>query len=548
MEKGKLKRFLIIASVVLAVILISMTYMFVLNNTERVTLGFNNIVGILMPFIIGAVIAYLLKGTCNFFERILLKVFSKLKKSGSNTNAKLINVIAVFLSYIVWAIAISALLYIVISQVVDSVLQFINIELPVYIDSFANFCLDLINEHEYIANVAGEKTTAELNELLTLAPEQKLQTMLRILSGNEIVSDGVSGIIQSDSFNAASLISQVFSGAVSAVSTIVDAVIGVIISIFILINRKALAKYSSLFLHCVFKSDKVVNAIVDEFKFADKMFGGFLEGKIIDSTIVGLIYYIVLELMGITYAPLIAVTCGVTNIIPIFGPFIGAIPSGFIILATEPELLIPFIIFVFVCQIIDGYIIDPHIVGGNIKLPAVWVIFAVICFGGLWGFPGLLVGVPTFAVIYDICGKIGVSLLKKNGKYSLLVQYRNEEKALSSKKKKRKKKSVFQATDEEKQNGDELNTSSIDVIAETVAESVADKVADSIVDAFAGSMAEAIAVAVAESIPDNVDTAVADSVAETVKEKLTDTVSEKVVEALTTNKPDGVDESNNNEE
>jgi hypothetical protein len=244
---------------------------------------------------------------------------------------------------------------------------------------------------------------------------------------------------------------------------------------------------------------------------------------------------------------LIAVNCGVTNIIPIFGPFIGAIPCGFIILATQPELVIPFTIFVFACQIVDGYIIDPHIVGGNIKLPAVWVIFAVILFGGLWGFPGLLVGVPTFAVIYDICGKIGTYLLKKNGKYSLLVQYRNEEKSRKAKKKKHEKKGSDDPIVADEQNVDELNTSSIDVIAETVAESVADRVAENIVDAVSGSMAEAIAVAVAENIPDNMDSKIADSVTQTVKEKLTDSVSEKVVEALT-NKAEDSNDTNNNKE
>lgn len=542
MEKGKLKRFIIIAVVILSVILISMTYMFVLNNTGIVTKTFNNVIGILMPFIIGTVIAYLLKGTCNFFERLFLKLFAKWKKPDEHTKIKVANILSVFLSYIVWAIAIAALLYIVVSQVIDSVLTFVNDLQNIYIDNLARFCLDIINGNEFIANTIGEKTTAELNELLMLSPDQKLIHVLEILSGNQIISDSVNELIQSDKFDPAGLVAQVFSGAVNAVSTMIDAIIGIIISIFLLLNRKSIARYSALFLHCVFKNEKIVNAVVDEVKFADRMFGGFLEGKIIDSTIVGLIYYIVLSLMGVPYAPLVAVTCGVTNIIPIFGPFIGAIPSGIIILAKDPEKVIPFVIFVCVCQIIDGYIIDPHIVGGNIKLPSVWVIFAVILFGGLWGFPGLLVGVPTFAVIYDICSKIGTYLLKKNGKYNILVQYRNEEKALSNKKKKHKKKRGDKADNEDYQSVENLDTSSIDVIAETVAETVADnvadRVADSIVDAVAESMAEVIALAVVENIPDHVDVSVADSVTETIKEKVVDSVSEKVVEALTANKQD----------
>ncbi len=541
MEKGKLKRFITIAAVVLAVILISMTYLYVLNNTSQVVNGFNNILGILLPFIIGAVIAYLLKGTCNFFERLLLKLFSKWKKPSPKAKASLANGLAVFISYVVWIAAISVLLYIVISQVVNSVFTFINDLQSTYIDGFARICLDIINGNEFIADAIGEKTATELNELLALDPEQKLISIIEILSGNEMLSDGVSNLIQSDHFDATQLISQVFNGAVNVVSTTIDIVIGIIISVFLLLNRKILARKSTLLLHCLFKNDKVVNAIVEETKFADRMFGGFLEGKIIDSTIVGLIYYIVLELIGVPYAPLVAVICGVTNIIPIFGPFIGAIPSGLIILAKDPQMVIPFAIFVCICQIVDGYIIDPHIVGGNIKLPSVWVIFAVILFGGLWGFPGLLVGVPTFAVIYDICGKVGTYLLKKNGKYNLLVQLRKEESDRKIKSKKhRVKREATDDEDTDKLNADELNPNNIGVIAETVAESVvdsvADKVADSIVDAVSLSVAEAIAVAVAENIPTNIDATVADSVTETVTEKVADSVSEKVIEALSGNK------------
>ena len=135
------------------------------------------------------------------------------------------------------------------------------------------------------------------------------------------------------------------------------------------------------------------------------------------------------------YAPLVAVICGVTNIIPIFGPFIGAIPSGFIILTAEPIKVIPFVIFVFVIQFIDGYIIDPHIVGGNIKLSSFCVVFAVLLFGGLWGFIGLLVGVPTFAVIYDIFKKLSLFILKKRGKHDLIDKFYDDR----DKKKKKKK-------------------------------------------------------------------------------------------------------------
>ena len=133
--------------------------------------------------------------------------------------------------------------------------------------------------------------------------------------------------------------------------------------------------------------------------------------------------------MDIKYAALLALICGITNIIPFFGPFIGAVPSSLIILMSNenpwPKVLY-FIIFVCVIQFIDGNIIDPHIVGGNIKMSPFCVIFAVLVFGGLWGFAGLIVGVPTFAVIYDIVRKIVFNRLKATGRKDILKKYIEE--------------------------------------------------------------------------------------------------------------------------
>ncbi len=552
MEKGKFKKSLIISALVLAVLLISITYFFAINNYALIVGFLTNLTDIIMPFIIGIVLAYLLKGTCNFFERLLLKMMSKSKFS-PKTKATIANLVSIFVSYIVWATAILILLGILVSQVIDSVSQFIHDLRYEYIDGVAGWIMSIANDNSFVADLIGSQNMATLNELLAVSPDEKLNKLIAILSQNEIISESLGNFLQSEDFDAVGLVNQIFSGAVNFVSTIVTSVIGIIISIFLLAGRKTLASKSVLMLHCLFKKDRVVNAIVEEVKFADRMFAGFLEGKIIGSTIVGLVYYIALELMGVPYAPLVAVVCGVTNIIPIFGPFIGSIPCGIIILADDYTKVIPFVAFVLTYQLIDGYIIDPHIVGGNIKLPSVWVVFAVVLFGGLFGFPGLLVGVPTFAVIYDIIGKICAYSLKKNGKYNLLIEFKREQAELDGEKKKKRKKKGSK-------NGASANISSeeLDAISETVAESVTDKVADSIVDAVAESMAEVIAAAIAESIPKNTDTDVTGSVSETVSEKVAesvgekvaDTVSEKVMEALTGVKHEEIREEsaeNNNE-
>lgn len=525
MEKGKYKRIIAIAALVLAVSLIGITYFYVLENNVKILSFITNFMSILLPLIIGCIVAYLLKSTCNFFEKLFLKPLSKMSKLKPKTAERIANVASIVVAYIIWASAIAALVSITVFQLIDSISLFIYDLQHEYIDGIAGLILDVANKYEFVTDMLGSENIASINALISLPADQKITKIIEILSKNQLISDSIVNYFKGGEFSATGLFSTIFSGAVNIVSTMIDIVVGLVISVFLLLNRKRLAKRAEIFLHCIFKKDRVVNAIVEEVKFADKMFGGFLEGKIIDSTIVGLIYYVVLTLIGVPYAPLVAVICGVTNIIPIFGPFIGAFPSGIIILAADYTKVIPFIIFVFICQFIDGYIIDPHIVGGNIKLPSVWVIIAVMVFGGLWGFPGLLVGVPTFAVIYDIVGKICAYMLKKNGKYSLLVQFKHE--IAEPKKEKRRKKKGGKSDSDEDISEEELN-----VIAETVAESVADMVADSIVDAVAESVAEAIAVAIAENIPDNVDESVASTVTETVTEKVTDSVNDKVIEAL----------------
>ena len=411
----------------------------------------SNFIDILMPFIIGAIIAYLLKSICNFFEKTLLKIFSKSQKLDQKKLAKIINPISIVLAYLVAIVALSALLFIAGKGVVDSINNFVSL-IPQYIDNTLNFVNEIIASNDWIGDAIGSDIAEKLIALQAVSPENKLTETGKLLS--EMINNPKIGEmftnLTSGTNGSGEIAGKIFTGTSDFISSMINFGIGVVISFFLLLNRKAIAAKSVMLLHVIFKKDAVVNAIVAEAKFADATFGGYIEGKIIGSTIVGLVYYIFLTLVGIPHAPLIAVMCGVTNIIPIFGPFIGSIPSGFIILASDPAYgflhLIIFVIFVCVYQFIDGYIIDPNIVGGNIKLAPVWVIFAVITFGGLWGFPGLLIGVPLFAVIYDIIGKICTYVLKKKGKDHLLVEFKQKfSEAASGKKKKKKNQQVNSA-------------------------------------------------------------------------------------------------------
>lgn len=492
MDKEKFKKYLWVAVLVLCVILLAITYVFMLYRDASIMSSINKVADILSPFIIGAVIAYIMKSTCNFYEKRLLKGLLKSGKREKKKAEKTANSLSVLFAYITWIAAISLVLWIAIPQIIQSVTTFVNemiIKIPEYLNFIVEWEKSFLHDHEslrpYFDEIVVGVTNWANNDLLP-----QLKTFVS---------------------------TALFPAIISFLGSLMDIAIGFVISVFLLLGRKTLARKSELLLHCIFKKEKTVKAVTDEFKYADKMFSGFLEGKIIDSAIIGIIYYIVLELLNVPYAPLVAVICGVTNIIPIFGPFIGAIPSGLIILTADPVKVIPFIIFVFVVQFVDGYIIDPHIVGGNIKLSSFSVVFAVILFGGLWGFAGLLIGVPTFAVIYDIVKKICINILKKRGKYDLWVKFNDDFG------RRRKKRNTAPGTDPVA-----VVAADTETIAEVVAETVSATVAETVSAAIAETVAEAVAEAVASSVTTQVTEAVAETVAETVAESVTEVVAESV--------------------
>lgn len=398
MNKERLKKVFFISLIIFIGLAMSITYFFVLYQKDSILQGISSITAVLRPFIIGAILAYIMKSTCNFYEKKLQDQFLKSKNRSQKRSKKLANICAVVMTYITWIAALSALLYIAIPQVYESVSKFVNDlinNVPTYAETVSNWVNKFIDD-----NPMFEPYIANTMSMLTEWVDTELLPSLRQLGGN--ILNMVLGLF----------------------TIIKDIAIGLVISAFFLMGRKVFARKSKLLMYCLFK-EKTADAIIDEAKYADRMFGGFLEGKVIDSTIIGLIYYLALVLMDIPYPALIAVICGVTNIIPFFGPFIGAIPSGLIILMSSdhPIKVLYFLIFVCVIQFIDGNIIDPHIVGGNIKMSPFCVIFAVILFGGLWGFAGLLVGVPLFAVIYDIFRKLAIFFLKKRGKEHLIEEY-----------------------------------------------------------------------------------------------------------------------------
>ena len=158
---------------------------------------------------------------------------------------------------------------------------------------------------------------------------------------------------------------------------------------------------------------KIANKVIEECRFVHHVFGGFIIGKLLDSLIIGILCFILLTIMKMPYVLLVSVIVGVTNISPFFGPFIGAIPSAFLILLVSPRQCLYFIGLILLLQQFDGNILGPKILGDSTGVSSFWVLFSILLFGGLFGFVGMIIGVPTFAVFYRLTTELVTYLLGK---------------------------------------------------------------------------------------------------------------------------------------
>lgn len=342
---------------------------------------------ILIPFIYGGVMAYLLRMPCNFFEIYLKKWLpGKLKKRSEG--------LAVLLSLLSAFLVLYLLISMVVPQVAASIVMVVG-ELP----------------------AAGEKATKWLETVLAdnEIMENYLQTVIAA------VNSKLQNWAETDLLP---MLTNMVNGFASTVSTVVtlffNLFIGVVVSIYILGSRKQFARQAKAVLYSAVRP-KWADYILDEIRYADRMFVGFFSGKILDSAIMGVICYVCCLILDFPNAMLISVIVGVTNIIPYFGPYIGAVPSALLILIVDPMKCIWFIVFIIILQQFDGNILGPRLLANSTGLSGFWVLFSVTVFSGLFGFVGILVGVPVFAVIYDLIRKLVVHGLKRNGELEVLT-------------------------------------------------------------------------------------------------------------------------------
>lgn len=223
--------------------------------------------------------------------------------------------------------------------------------------------------------------------------------------------------------NLFSTVSTVANSLLSIGSAVVNMVVAVVVTVYLLMGQEHyLAQCRKLF-YAVSRNKRFNRAVMEACHQANRIFSGFISGKLLDSLIVGIICFVCLSVMRMPYTLLISVIVGVTNIIPMFGPFIGAIPSAFLLLLVSPSKCLLFLVFIIILQQVDGNIIGPKILGDSTGLSSFWVMFAIIVGGGLFGFMGMLFGVPTFAVIYYLIQRFIAYLLGRRGLPSKTTEY-----------------------------------------------------------------------------------------------------------------------------
>ncbi len=397
MKKEKYQRYICWGVTAFIVLALLVALIFLIMKWGRVRIAVRMIVGILAPVIYGAVFAYLLSP---IYNRVMCAVVKKTGKyiPRESSRKKLGSVAATLVSLVLLIVVVVGLISMLIPQLITSIKGVID-ALPYSIRN-----LELWLEQMFADNPDMEAQVMQYYDLASAY----LQNWL-----TNGVMPNISGIL-----------SGLSSSLISAVGAVLDAVIGLIVMVYLLNMKDKLLTQAKMIIYGVFPV-KIANKVIEEARYVHSVFGGFIIGKLLDSLIIGLLCFVVMSVAGMPYVLLVSVIVGVTNIIPFFGPFIGAVPSAFLILMDDPMMCLYFLILILLLQQFDGNILGPKILGDSTGLSSFWVLFAILLFGGLFGFVGMIVGVPTFAVFYRLVTELVTYLLGKRQLSMDIDQYKS---------------------------------------------------------------------------------------------------------------------------
>ena len=370
------KKYLYWGITAFCVIACAILFYMAINYVDTLKQGAAALLRILSPFIWGLVISYLLNPLVRLLEqKVFTPLFRKCFKRKPEKRARAARITAVIFAEIIMLALITGLFFLIIPQLYSSI-ETIVVNSPAYIDSLTNWVTKMLANYPEISNYVEGMLDTVNTDLVSW-----LQTTILPKLG--------------------SLLSNVGTGVRYALTWVYNLVIGIIVSVYILSNKETFIAGAKRVLYSILNVD-AAKKFLAVLRFTDRTFIGFLNGKLLDSAIIGLICYIVCVILNMPYALLVSVMVGVTNIIPFFGPLIGAIPSALIILMVDPFKCLIFVIFVILLQQLDGNIIGPKILGSSVGINGFWIMFSIIVGAGLFGFWGMLLGVPVFVVIYTL--------------------------------------------------------------------------------------------------------------------------------------------------
>lgn len=380
-----IKKYIVIALVTFVTFCCCILFFFMIYRYNGFTAFWQKLINVLQPIIIGFVVAYLINPIMMFLERNLFKVLKSRMKSEKKAK-KMARSMGTAGALIFLVLVIFLLLNMMIPELLKSI-QNMMVNLPQEVNAFTEWMKSVLS---------GDSELAKSLESTLLSATNFLENLLQ----KQILPQ------------ANTYIASITTGVINIVKVLFNFIIGLIIAVYILMSKETFIGQGKKLVYTIFPP-KIGNHMIHMLRISNQMFGGFISGKILDSAIIGLICYIGLVIMRMPYSLLVAVIVGVTNVVPFFGPYVGAVPSFILIVLAEPVKGLYFLIFIVVLQQIDGNIIGPKILGNSTGLSSFWVVFAILVGGGLFGFMGMLLGVPTFAVIYYIIREGVAYILRK---------------------------------------------------------------------------------------------------------------------------------------
>ena len=370
-----------------SVIVIALVISLIFSKLGIIASALKTIVSTVSSVLYGVVMAFLMAPVYDrisaWVEEILSSFFPKWKKSG-----KWAKFIATLACLIILIFVIFALIMMIIPELVNSITNVIGYA-PDGMSNLENWLKDILNKNP------------DLEKL--------------VIGNYQDISERVSDIATTNVLpNVNTYIKNLSSGVINALGVVVNIIIGMMVMMYLLNMKTTLSSQAKKIVYSM-AGVKIGNEIVTEARYIKNMFEKFIVGKIIDSIIIGIINYFFMVIIHMPYALLISVVVGVTNVIPFFGPFIGAIPSIVLLLLVSPFTALQFAVWILVLQQVDGNIIGPKILGQTTGLPSFWVLFSILLFGGLFGIVGMIIAVPTWAIIYRTISRVSEHFLRKKG-------------------------------------------------------------------------------------------------------------------------------------